>query len=1136
MKKNVITVSFIPKELMQRVLIMTKLTIFLVCFSVFSTLANGSYSQSNKISINLKKTTIQGALKEIENQSNFLFLYNNDLINVDKVVDVNAENESIEEILNDLFRGEAVKYVVMDRQIIITPEEGVALSSSQQAKITGTVTDGNGATLPGVTVVVKGTTTGTITDFDGKYSIAAKSTDILVFSFVGMKTVEVPASKTVINVTLEEETIGLEEVVAVGYGVQKKSDVTGASARVGAEELQAMPVKDALQGMQGKAAGVDITNSQRPGEVGSIKIRGVRSITADQNPLYVVDGMVIQSGGIENINPSDIESIDVLKDASATAVYGSRGANGVILVTTKHGKDGKISINYNGSVKISKMYDVMEMMDAAEWLDYSRLAKMNMGTYGSEITTYAADLATYGSVSASFANIAQAWDGDSYDRSKVGNYDWSSLGKQTGIAHEHTLSVSGGNKKMKGYGSFGYLNEEGTIVDQSYERYTSKLSFEATPVDWFTMGMSANIAWSNQNYGYKYSKSTTGAGDYYSALRSMLPWTVPFDENGEYIREPNGDTNIINPINETKYNKNQRQNLRLNGSLYAQLDFGQMNPALKGLKYRLQFGPEFNDQKNGEFNDANGINGDGNNIGYKYTRQRIAWTLDNLVYYDFTLADIHKIGLTVMQSASKYHSDDMSLKAYVATSDELWNNLSSQSDIQSYGSSLTETQMASYMFRGNYSLKDRYLLTASIRWDGASQLADDNKWATFPSLALGWRMEQEQFLKNVEWINALKLRLGYGVTGNSAIDAYATKGGIMTTYYNWHSDNSSLGYLASDPSAKNPPKMANLDLGWERTTQYNLGVDYSLFKGRVSGAFDVYSTKTTDLLLAMTIPSLTGYTSTYDNVGETKGWGIDLQVNTINIDKADFEWSTNLTWSKDDNEIVKLANGNTEDINNSWFVGENIGVYYDYVYDGVWKTDEATEAAKYGRNPGQIRVKDLNGDGAIDGNNDRQIVGTTRPDWTAGMTNTFSYKNWEFSFFIFSRWGGIFKAGSATLDGRYAQRKLDYWIAGENEDAEYYSPGSNGEAADTYASSQGYQDGTFIKLRNVNLAYKFKKQQLNRLGISSLKMYVQCMNPVTIYSKCDFLDTDLINYDNNTTTVGSPVTTRSLVFGVNVGF
>ncbi|PTN08165.1 TonB-linked SusC/RagA family outer membrane protein [Mangrovibacterium marinum] len=1119
-----------------KVLIMMKLTVFLVCLSVLTTIASGSYSQSNRISLILKRTTIQDALKEIENNSNFLFLYNNDLINVNKVVDVNADKESIEVVLNEIFKGEAIKYTVIDRQIIITPEVEGKIGGSEQARISGVVTDTNGSPLPGVTVLIKGTTTGTITDFDGKYTISAKGTDILVFSFVGMQTLEVPANKSVIDVALEEETIGLEEVVAVGYGVQKKSDVTGASARVGAEELQSMPVKDALQGMQGKAAGVDITNSQRPGEVGSIKIRGVRSITADQNPLYVVDGMVIQSGGIENINPSDIESIDVLKDASATAVYGSRGANGVILVTTKQGKEGKISVNYNGSVKISKMYDVMEMMNAAEWLDYSRIAKMNNGIYKSETATYAADLATYGSVGASFANIAQAWDGTSYDSNKVGSYDWASLGKQTGVAHEHTVSVSGGNKRMKGYGSFGYLNEEGTIVDQSYERYTSKLSFEATPVDWFTMGMHANIAWSNQNYGYKYSKSVTGAGDYYSALRSMLPWTVPFDENGDYIYAPNGDTNIINPINETKYNKNQRQNLRLNGSLYAQLDFGEMSPVLKGLKYRLQFGPEFNDQKNGEFNDARGINGDGNNVGYKYTRQRIAWTLDNLIYYDFTLNDIHKVGLTVMQSASKYHSDDMSLKANVASSDELWNNLSSQADIQSYGTSLTETQMASYMARGNYSYNDKYLLTASIRWDGASQLAEGNKWATFPSLALGWRMEQEDFLKDVDWISALKLRLGYGVTGNSAISAYATKGGLMTTYYNWSADNSSLGYLASDPSAKNPPKMANLDLGWERTAQYNLGLDYSFLKGRISGAADVYSTKTTDLLLAMTIPSLTGYTSTYDNVGETKGWGIDLQVNTVNIQKSNFEWSTNLTWSKDDNKIVKLANGNKEDINNAWFVGENIGVYYDYVYDGVWKTDEADEAAKYGRKPGQIRVKDLNEDDAIDGNNDRQIVGTTRPDWTAGMTNTFSYKNWEFSFFIYSRWGGIFKAGAETLDGRYAKRKLDYWVAGTNEDAEYYSPGSNGEAADTYASSQGYQNGTFIKLRNVNLAYKFQKDQLKRLGISTLKMYVQCMNPVTIYSKCDYLDTDMINYDNNTTTIGSPVTTKSLVFGVNVGF
>lgn len=1124
------------RESYLRLLIMMKLTVFLVCLAALGSFATESYSQNSGISVNLKKTSIKQALQVIENNSNYLFLYNNDLIDVEKIVNVEAENENIEDVLNEVFKGEAVEYVIVDRQVIISPSDKIIAANVQQGQVTGVVTDQSGGPLPGVTVIIKGSTSGTITDFDGKYTIAANSSDILVFSFVGMKTIEVPATKSVIDITLEDETIGLEEVVAVGYGVQKKSDVTGASARVGAEELQSMPVKDALQGMQGKAAGVDITNSQRPGEVGDIKIRGVRSINANQNPLYVVDGMVIQSGGIDNINPSDIEAIDVLKDASATAVYGSRGANGVILVTTKSGKKGKVTINYSGSVTLSKMYDVMEMMDAAEWLEYSRIAKINAGLYSTDTPSYAGDLGAFGINPYSFRNVEQGWDGNTWNPENVGSYDWASHGKQMGVAQEHTVSIAGGSDKFKGYGSFGYFDQEGTIVDQAYRRYTSKISFEATPIESLTMGINANVAWADQDYGYRFSGSVTGAGDFYSALRSMLPWTVPFDDDGNYLREPNGDQNIVNPINETKYNTNQRQNLRLTGSLFAQVDFGKIWEPLKGLRYRFQFGPEFSDQKNGEFNDARGINGDGNNVATQYRSQRISWTLDNLIYYDLDFADIHSLKFTLMQSASRNNFDDMSMTANVAMSTELWNNLSSLGAVSRFGSSLVETQMSSYMIRGNYSLMDKYLLTASMRWDGASQLAAGNKWSSFPSVALGWRMEQEDFLKDVDWVSALKLRLGYGVTGNSAIAAYGTRGGLLGTYYNWHSDSSSLGYVASDPSARRPPLMANQELGWERTAQLNLGVDYAFLRGRISGAADVYSTKTTDLLLIMSIPSVIGYTQTYDNVGETSGWGIDLQLNTINIDKSNFKWSTNLTWSKDENKIEKLANGNKEDVNNRWFVGESINVEYDFVYDGVWKTSEAEQAAVYGRVPGQIKLKDLDGDSRIDGNNDRKIIGANRPDWTAGMTNTFNYKNWELSFFIFSRWGGMFRAGAETLGGRFAMRKLDYWVAGVNEDAEYYSPGSNSEAADTYASTQRYKDGTFVKLRNVNLAYNFKKQQISRYGLSNLKVYVQCMNPWMIYSKVDFLDTDLINYDNNTRSVGSPVTTRSLVFGLNVGF
>lgn len=1016
----------------------------------------------------------------------------------------------------------------------------LAITASAQSKsVSGTVIDKTGEPVIGASVVVKGTTNGTITDFDGNFSLLdVPNEGIIQVSFVGYKTLDISvAGKTTFNVTLEEDTEMLDEVVVVGYGVQKKSDVTGAMARVGEKELKAMPVKNALEGMQGKTAGVDITSSQRPGEVGGINIRGVRSISADQGPLYVVDGMIIQNGGIENINPSDIESIDILKDASATAIYGSRGANGVVLVTTKKGKEGKVTLNYAGTVTFETLHQVTEQMDAAEWLDYSRLAKYNMGAYPSATPSYEADLATFGGVPASWANIAQAWNGGSYDSSKVGSYDWVDHGKQTGITHEHTLSASGGTDKFQGYASFGYLNQKGTQPGQNYERFTLKTSFDVNPLPYFKMGASVNGSYSDQDYGYSFTKSVTGAGDLYGALSAMLPWTSPYDENGDYIRLPNGDINIINPINELDYNTNQRRTFRVAGSLYAQVDFGKIWEPLEGLSYRFQFGPEFQYYTLGIANAADGINGDGNNKAQYNNSQKLSWTLDNLIYYNRTIAEKHAINLTLMQSASKYHYEFGNMSATnVASAAELWYNLGTAGSLSGFGTGLTETQMTSYMVRLNYAFMDKYLLTASMRWDGASQLADGNKWASFPSAALAWRVDQEDFMKDLNWLSQLKLRLGMGITGNAAIAAYATKGAIQGLYYNWGTTDSSLGYVPSDPSAKSPNKMANQQLGWEKTTQYNLGVDYGFLNNRLTGSVDVYKTNTKDLLLSMSIPSLTGYKSTYANVGETSGWGVDLQINAIPVQTEDFTWNTTLTWSMDRSEIKALANGNTEDVNNRWFVGEEIGVYYDYVYDGIWKTSETAEAEKYGRKPGQIRVKDLNNDGKIDATNDKQIIGKYRPDWTGGWQNTFSYKNLELSFFMVARMGFTVPAGSATLDGRYMQRKLDYWVAGTNEDAEYYSPGSNGEGADTYSSSMNYQDGSYIKMRNISLGYNFTPKQLKNTGLSTLKVYAQVMNPFSIYKATDWLDTDLMSYANNSRTFGSSTTLKSFVLGVNIGF
>ena len=1008
--------------------------------------------------------------------------------------------------------------------ILYTPCVNAQTSS---LSVSGKVTDENGTGMPGVTVTIKGTSSNTLTGEDGSYNISVPNgKGVLVFSSVGFKPQEIAVNnRAVINLTLGVSQKALEEVVVVGYGTQKKSDVTGAITQISEKDIKAMPIQNPLQAMQGKAAGVDITSNERPGEIGSIRIRGERSLNASNAPLYVVDGIPLQGAGLENLNPGDIASIEILKDASATAIYGSRGANGVVMVTTKRGEKGSLRLNYSGSATIENLHDRTQMMNSAEWLDFSRAAKIRAGTYnGSSTISKANDLAVYGSDPFAWAQIEKGWAGDTWNGNLVPTYDWTEAGLQKAVTQMHTLSASGGTDKIQTYGSFGYMDQQGTQPGQDYKRYTGKLSADLQATKWAKVGVSLNVTWGDQDYGYNFRKSATGASNIYFALQGMLPWTVPYSPDGQYIRNPGGDVNIINPIREIDFSVNQRQSLRALGSFYTELDWGKILPVLDGFKYRFQFGPDFRTYRNGIADPAQSINGDGNNVAQYNTNNRRSWTLDNLLYYNKTFKE-HSIGVTLLQSASTYHEEGANMNAYVNSAEELWYNLSSLANIRSYSSSLSETQLTSYMGRLNYGFANKYLLTVSGRWDGASMLADGHKWDFFPSAALAWKLEQEEFVKNLSWINQLKLRVGVGVTGNSSVSAYATKGGVSPNFYHFGSAVTS-GMVASDPSASNPVVMANQELGWEKTAQYNLGLDFNLINGRISGTIDVYKSRTSDLLLQKALPSLTGYLRTWANIGKTENKGIDITLNTVNVKTADFTWSSSLTFSADKNKITELADGKIQDIGNSWFVGESIGSYYDYVYDGVWKTSEAEKATSYGRKPGEIRVQDLNNDGKIDANNDRQILGKARPNWSGGFLNTLKYRNWELSAFFYGRFGFTLTTGSETESGRFAMRKLDYWIKDVNENAKYYAPGVGGENGDTYKGAMNYQDGSFIKFRNVSLGYNMPSKSLKSIGVNNLKVYLQCMNPGLIYSRIDYIDPDL----------GGSTFNRGFVLGVDVGF
>jgi TonB-dependent starch-binding outer membrane protein SusC len=884
--------------------------------------------------------------------------------------------------------------------------------------VTGKVTDNTGKPLEGVTVQVKGTSTTAITKSDGSFSIIAPSgSSVLVFSYVGFTATEVSIrNKGEVSLSLTSADNTMDQVVVIGYGTVKKRDVTGAVAGINQKDIKSRPVDNALQAMQGKIAGVDIGSNERPGTVPSINIRGVRSLTASNSPLFVVDNIPLITGGIENINPNDIESIDVLKDASATAIYGSRGANGVVIITTKQGKAGKVTLNFNHSVTLENLVDNREMFNASEYISFKRWAYYYAGlnpvtgvstnprgdqpNLNTDRSLFSATADPY-----AWANINQGWASGTWDGSRVQTTDWTGMVKEQSITTDNTISVSGGSDKIKAYGSFGYLNNGGVVKGQSFKRYSGKANVDFTATNWLSFGNNMTVSYGKQQFGQSGAGIATigsPAGGLYESARGIFPYAVPYDSSGNRILFPGGDNSVKNIIDEDKYNIDERVTLRAFGSLYTQLNFGSIFPVLKGLKYRMNFGPDFSDYRDGIYVDANSVaNGGSTSYASLQNNQTFSYTLDHLLYYDKVIRE-HSFGLTLLYSNTSYRQETSFVSGNgVPQSSQLWNALTTGTvtgAISTKGT-LIEQQLLSYMGRINYSFREKYLLTASARRDGSSVLAEGHKYDWFPSAALAWRISKEKFM-NAAWVDDLKLRIGAGVTGNSAVPAYATQGAITSLFYPF--------YTSSTAGAIPSLEMANVNLGWEKTTQYNVGIDFSLFRNRISGSVDGYTSKTTDLLLKRSIPSVTGYTSTFDNVGETANKGLDITVTTVNVRRNDLTWSTtiNAAWQKD--HIVTLANGKQNDISNNWFIDQPNGVIYGYKALGLWQVKDASIYNAFNANghkfyPGNVRVADLNGDNKIDANNDRQIIGWTRPRWVLGMTNTVNYKQLDLSIFLYGR-------------------------------------------------------------------------------------------------------------------------------------
>ncbi len=855
--------------------------------------------------------------------------------------------------------------------------------------------------------------------------------------------------------------------------------------------------------MQGRVAGIDVLiNSNKPGDEPRVRVRGNRSITAGNDPLYVVDG-IPYAGNLNDINPADISSMDVLKDASATAIYGSRGANGVILVTTQRGKSAAPTrVTYSGDYGIIKPLGSTDMMDATQYTNMRREANRTIGKYNDN-NPDSSDAAIFTPLE--YANIKRGV-----------NTNWQDLLLSTGWQTSHNLGISGGSEKTKYAASLGYFKQQGVFELQSYERYNIHVNLDQEITKRIRAGVSLLGTYSKR-------KGETYNG--MAAALKMLPIADPYDANGNLITLPTGDSQQPNalldyvPGNRVE----DRDRFRLFTSLYGEVDI------IDGLKYRLNVGPDIQTSNYGLFQGKNNTDlliGGGDATAQKTDYTVWAYTVENLLTYNKVFAKKHNLGITALYSVQRQREDssNASVRGLPVEGMQFY-NLDDAGNVTALGSQLGTWTILSYMGRINYGFDDRYLVTLTLRADGSSRFAPGKQWGYFPSVALAWNMTSEEFMKDVSWLDNLKIRGSFGKIGNTGIPPYATQGALIRTAYSFN-NKGLLGYQ--------PNQLRNPNLTWETTTSVNVGFDYSLFNGRISGSVDWYKQKTTDLLLQRLLPFSNGFNSVLENIGSTqnKGFEAALSANIIQNPNG-FNWSMDVNFFLNREKILSLGNGAKNDPGNSWFIGQPITVYYDYQKVGIWQTE--AEAQVYQQHQGEIRLNDVNNDKKLDAN-DRVILGSQQPDWSGGFTQRFSWKGIDLNIVAFARIGGMvrseFYQNYNTLFGRYNNLDVNYWTP-SNPTNDFPLPNRNQERPNNY-TALSYFDATFFKIRNIGIGYSLPQNLMKRWGMQALRVHADVKQPLILApyrQKYKGIDPE----DVTTITVDAPATWM-LQFGVNATF
>jgi len=983
-------------------------------------------------------------------------------------------------------------------------DENNTESDVMQIRVTGTVTDVDGMPLPGVTVLVKEIQQGSVTDIDGKYSINVRGDySVLQYSFIGYITQEiVVGNQTIIDVTMSEDTQQLEEVVVVGYGTMRKSDLTGAVVRVNMEDKEGLANVTISQALSGAAPGISVSPSGRAGQDPSINIRGQNSFTGDQSPLIILDG-VIYYGSITDINVNDVESIDVLKDASAAAVYGARSANGVILITTKKGKEGKPRVSFNmfygpqwmtnnpmkvmnGEQYAIRMLDYYYQESLYEWYAKSPTSESDQG--GKPVRPDATDRNLVA------ARLVRAEERDNYLAGS--EVDWVKKVLQPAAIGSYNLSFSGRTDRLNYFASAAYTHEDGVMKFDFFNRYSIRVNLESKITDWLTLGV-------NTSYSNRESANDRVANMEFARVAS--PWAtddtmLPVEERKMYLT---GENYMRHPL--------EREGMWMRATTNSNFLIASAKidvPWVKGLSYDFKMTNTVSNTENDRFYPKFIHDGLANNGRAErrpsYSRD---WLMDNIITYLRTFGD-HQVNATLL-----YSREGRTGRGFYLISENFENpllgfeNMTMGSQRSTTNPSSWMQSGVSYMGRLNYSYKGTYMLTGTVRRDGSSTFPAGNKWATLPSISAGWVLTNESFMKDLSWLYT-KIRLSYGINGNPGAGRYSSLSQVQTGYFTW---DSGIVTVAAFP---NPDRMGNKNLRWEKTSSLNLGIDFGLWK-RVNGSIEMYTGKTTDVIVQRGLPKASGFNSIRTNLGQLQNKGIEISVNSVNLQKTAIKWRTGASFSLNRNEIVDLYGDETkQDIDNGWFKGESIGAIYDFERNGIWQ-EEDLYAGRIGKNgtvlkgwyPGQYRLSDLNDDQEIFGANDRKIIGNREANFRFVISNTFNYKNWGLFVMINSVQGGGSKNWLMHNNYRNVnvqERTDDVRRINQSAVRQYWTPENRVNNATGVYNQQAvysgiYEDRSFVRLQDISLTYNFDKKTLSKMGgfIDQLQIYVSGRNLYT---------------------------------------